>query len=65
MLEDIDTSQLYTQTLYFEDASPDHILKTLISQLGYDLVLEGVERAKCEVDEYNALINDYPIGEVD
>lgn len=65
MLEDLDISALYTQTLYFEDASPDYILKTLISQLGYDLVLEGVERAKCEVDEYNALLNDYPIGEVD
>lgn len=55
MLDDIDTSLLYTTEHYFEAASPDLILKTLISTLGYDLVLEGLERAKAEVDDYNAL----------
>lgn len=58
-MDDLDTSRLYQTTLYFEDATPDHILKTLISTLGYPLVMEGIERAKAEVDDYNALISDY------
>lgn len=62
-MDELDTSRLYLETLYFGDATPDHILKTLISTLGYDLVVEGVERAKVEVDEYNALVNNYPLFE--